>query len=86
MNLKCPTIIPLDTAVLAESLFKPFIGKSMMIIIIIIGLTSSIREAISKANNSEADYKTINYFFVLPILGLLGDINLPFNLLGLPIT
>jgi hypothetical protein len=36
---------------LAESIFKSFIEKEMMIIMVIIGDTSTIREAIPKADN-----------------------------------
>jgi len=51
MNLKRTTIIPLDDAALAESIFKSFIEKEMMIIMVIIGDTETVREAIPKADN-----------------------------------
>lgn len=51
MNLKRTTIIPLDDAALAESIFKSFIEKEMMIIMVIIGDTETVREAITKADN-----------------------------------
>ncbi|WP_178989307.1 hypothetical protein [Winogradskyella schleiferi] len=51
MNLKRTTIIPLDDAALAESIFKSFIEKEMMIIMVIIGDTETVREAIIKADN-----------------------------------
>ena len=51
MNLKRTTIIPLDDAALAASIFKSFIEKEMMIIMVIIGDTSTVREAITKADN-----------------------------------
>jgi hypothetical protein len=51
MNLKRTTLIPLDDAPLAESIFKSFIEKEMMIIMVVIGDTPSIREVIPKADN-----------------------------------
>ncbi|CAH8289629.1 hypothetical protein EV196_107228 [Mariniflexile fucanivorans] len=51
MNLKRTTLIPLDDALLAESIFKSFIEKEMMLIMVIIGDTDTIREAIPKADN-----------------------------------
>lgn len=51
MNLKRTTIIPLDDAALAESIFKSFLEKEMMIIMVIIGDTATVREAIPKADN-----------------------------------
>ncbi|MDN3493547.1 hypothetical protein [Winogradskyella bathintestinalis] len=51
MNLKRTTIIPLDDAALAESIFKSFIEKEMMIIMVIIGDTETVRDAITKADN-----------------------------------
>jgi len=50
MNLKRTTIIPLDDSALAESIFKSFIEKEMMIVMVIIGDTSTVREAITKAD------------------------------------
>lgn len=51
MNLKRTTIIPLDDAALAESIFKSFIEKEMMIVMVIIGDTQTTRGAITKADN-----------------------------------
>lgn len=51
MNSKRTTIVPLDDPALAESIFKAFIEQEMMIIMVIIGDTPSIREAIPKADN-----------------------------------
>jgi len=51
MNLKRTIIIPLDDADLAEAIFKSFIEKEMMIIMVIIGDAQTIREAIPKADN-----------------------------------
>lgn len=51
MNLKRTTIIPLDDAALAESIFKSFIQKEMMIVMVIIGDTTTVREAVPKGDN-----------------------------------
>ncbi|MBP0904345.1 hypothetical protein ACFSKN_18875 [Mariniflexile gromovii] len=51
MNLKRTTLIPLDDDSLAESIFKSFIEKEMMLLMVIIGDTDTIREAIPKADN-----------------------------------
>jgi len=51
MNLKRTTIIPLDDASLAASIFNSFIEKEMMILMVIIGDTQKIRESILKADN-----------------------------------
>lgn len=50
MNLKRTTLIPLDDVALATSIFNSFIDKEMMIIMIIIGDTSTIRKSITKAD------------------------------------
>ncbi len=50
MNLKRTTIIPLDDTALAEAIFKSFIEKEMMIVMIIIGDTPTNRVAITKAD------------------------------------
>ncbi len=51
MNLKRTTIIPIDDEELARSIFKSFIEMEMMILMVIIGDTDTIREAIPKADN-----------------------------------
>lgn len=50
MNLKRTTIIPLDDTALATSIFKALIEKEMMIVMIILGDTTTIRKAIDKAD------------------------------------
>lgn len=51
MNLKRTTIIPLDDPSLANEIFESFIESEMMILMIIIGDTNSIRTAIPRADN-----------------------------------
>lgn len=51
MNLKRTTIIPIDDQKLATSIFKSFIDMEMMILMIILGDTDTIREALPKADN-----------------------------------
>ncbi|QCX00971.1 hypothetical protein FGM00_12930 [Aggregatimonas sangjinii] len=58
MNLKRTTLIPVDDPGLAKSIFNAFIEKEMMILMIIIGDTKSVREAIPMADN----LATLSYF------------------------
>ncbi len=51
MNFKRTTIIPLDDKPLAQIIFDAFIDKEFMILMIILGDTNSIREALPKADN-----------------------------------
>jgi len=51
MNLKRTTIIPIDDATLAKTVFDSYIEKEMMILMIIIGDTDTIRKAIPLADN-----------------------------------
>ena len=51
MNLKRTTIIPIDDQELARTIFRSFIDMEMMILMVIIGDTESIRKAIPKADN-----------------------------------
>lgn len=51
MNLKRTSIIPLDDKALARIIFDAFIEKEFMIVMVILGDTDSIREALTKADN-----------------------------------
>ena len=51
MNLKRTTIIPLDDTALAKAIFDAFIQREFMILMIILGDTDTIREALPKADN-----------------------------------
>ena len=51
MNFKRTTIIPLDDKPLAKLIFDAFINKEFMILMVILGDTESIREALPKADN-----------------------------------
>ena len=51
MNLKRTTLIPVDDSALAKTIFNAFIEKEMMILMIIIGDTKSVRDAVPKADN-----------------------------------
>ena len=51
MNLKRTTIIPLDDPTLAKTIFDSYIERDMMILMVIVGDTDTIRKAIPKADN-----------------------------------
>jgi|GEM_PF-3395983 len=51
MNFKRTTIIPLDDPELAKQLFDAYLNKEFMILMIILGDTETIREAMPKADN-----------------------------------
>jgi len=51
MNFKRTTIISFDDFALAESIFKSFIKKELMIIMVIIVDNQTVRDAIAKADN-----------------------------------
>ena len=50
MNLKRTTYIPLDDTRLATTIFKSFIEKEMMVLMIIIGDSPAIRKGVKKAD------------------------------------
>ena len=65
MNLKRPSLIPLDDATLAESIFKSFIEKEMIRAMIV---QNMLRQAIKLTNSSKKTKGIYNNIFTDLIL------------------